>query len=104
MDLGTVPPYPRRRFWENLPSCRSLVPAPRKLGSDIRLAFDKYMPTSAERSVGARRGLKNPLQPLTIMRIQLVMRGGIELESPERCNRAFGPGQSPAPPIAVADR
>jgi hypothetical protein len=25
------------------------------------------------------------------MRIQLVMRGGIELESPWRCNRAFGP-------------
>ena len=55
------------------------------------MALDKYMPTSAERSVGVRRGLKQPVQPLTIMRIQLVMRGGIELESPWQCNRAFGP-------------
>ena len=72
---------------------RSLVPAPRRLASDRRLALDKYMPISAERSVGVRRGLKSSLQPLSILRIQLVMRGGIELESPERCNRPFGAGR-----------
>ena len=52
--------------------------------------FDMYMPTSAERSVGVCRGLKNRLQLLTIMRIQLVMRGGIKLELAQRCNCAFG--------------
>jgi hypothetical protein len=46
------------------------VSEPRALDSDGRLAFDKYIPTSAERSVAARRGLKSPRQPFTIMRIQ----------------------------------
>jgi hypothetical protein len=62
--------YPLRRFWENLPSCRSRVPEPRMLLSDGRLAFDKYMPTNAERSVFAWGGLNSRLHPLTIIRIQ----------------------------------
>jgi hypothetical protein len=62
--------YPLRRFWENLPSCRSRVAEPRMLVSDGRLAFDKYIPTSVERSVFAWGGLNSRLHPLTIMRIQ----------------------------------
>ena len=62
--------YPLRRFWENLPSCRSRVPEPRALVSDGRLAFDKYIPTSVERSVFGCGGLKSRLHPLTIMLIQ----------------------------------
>jgi hypothetical protein len=46
------------------------VSNPRALESIGRLAFDKYMPTSAERSAVARRGLKSRRHPLRIMLIQ----------------------------------
>jgi len=46
------------------------VSKPRGLESDGRLAFDKYMPTSVERSAVGFGGWKSRLHPFTIMRIQ----------------------------------